>query len=399
MKFFLKIFFVILVSGLILACSNIKIYAIEDPFARPNNFIGIHILFPTELDTAKLLVNSSGGDWGYVTIPIQAGDRDLVRWQLFMDACARDHLIPIIRLATQANWQNTATWSKPTYEDIVDDANFLASLNWPTKNRYIILFNEENRFDEWGGETPDPKTYADLVNFAVATFKGRSSDFFMILGGLDNAAPNDGVKYLSDGQYLADLSEADATVFQNIDGFASHSYPNPGFSAAPSAINREGVATYKFEYDFINSYSNGKKIPVFLTETGWDAGRLGDAKVSSYFLTTMTDIWEKDRDKIVAITPFLLESDNSVFGKFTFLRNGQTTLYYKTVEARQKIKGDPEVNPTVAPTPTLKAITQVLGVKTSYVPPTQHLHLSPAPVVNDAAKLFLKTIFGYGSLW
>ena len=40
--------------------------AADSPFAHPNNKFGVHILFPSELSDAAKLVNSDGGDWGYV---------------------------------------------------------------------------------------------------------------------------------------------------------------------------------------------------------------------------------------------------------------------------------------------------------------------------------------------
>ncbi len=160
-------------------------YAVEDPFSKPNNFFGIHILFPSELDQAKDLVNSSGGDWGYVTIPIQITDLNLEKWQDFMNNAKSLHVIPIIRLATQNDPHNTAVWRKPNPSDILDFANFLSSLNWPTKNKYVILFNEVNRFDEWGGDYPNPIEYAKLVSYASQVFKQRDPNFYLILAGMD----------------------------------------------------------------------------------------------------------------------------------------------------------------------------------------------------------------------
>src|SRR3989344_5906297 len=90
------VFFIILFFSL-----TKNTYAIEDPRETPNNKFGIHILFISELDKAKELVNSAGGDWGYVTIPIQATDKDLEKWQKFMDSARENHIIPIIRIATE----------------------------------------------------------------------------------------------------------------------------------------------------------------------------------------------------------------------------------------------------------------------------------------------------------
>ena len=183
------ILFTAIFVSLLLNVAIIPAYAIEDPLARPNNKYGIHILFPSELQEAATLLNSNGGDWGYVTIPIQSGDRDLNKWQQFFDDCKRLHLIPLVRLATEGDYLNTAVWRRPTPADVLDFANFLNSLTWPTKNRYIIVFNEVNRGDEWGGAA-DPADYAQILSYAVTIFKSKSEDFFMIASSMDNSSPN-----------------------------------------------------------------------------------------------------------------------------------------------------------------------------------------------------------------
>jgi hypothetical protein len=92
--------------------------AVVNPLASKNNFVGIHILFPTEIAQAKDLINSSGGDWGYVTIPIQITDRDLDKWQAFMDQCVQYHIIPILRIATEPYYANTNVWRRPSWVNI-----------------------------------------------------------------------------------------------------------------------------------------------------------------------------------------------------------------------------------------------------------------------------------------
>ena len=63
----------------------------------------MYILFTTELEAAAKLVNSNGGDWGYVIIPIQAGDMSKAKWQQFMDDAKGRHVIPVLRLATEGD--------------------------------------------------------------------------------------------------------------------------------------------------------------------------------------------------------------------------------------------------------------------------------------------------------
>lgn len=242
-------------------------YAAENPLAVANNKIGIHILDTSELPNAAQLVNSNGGDWGYVTIPIQAGDENLVKWQSFMDACKKYHVIPIIRLANVDDYFATQDWLAPNENDILDFANFLNSLSWPTKNRYVIVFNEVNRADEWGGAA-DPADYAQLLSFAVTVFKSASPDFFIISAGLDNAAPDEGTTYINEYDYITQMNQAVPGIFNQIDGIASHSYPNPGFAQPPDPTSLTGVGSFIHERQLIESMSN-KQLPVFITETGW----------------------------------------------------------------------------------------------------------------------------------
>src|SRR3989344_2674727 len=99
-----------------------SLFAFYDPLSIPNNKYGVHILEPGEITKAAKLVNSSGGDWGYVTIPIRSDDRDRDKWTKFFESSRLLHLIPLIRLAT---YPDGGTWVRPTPYDLVDFANFL----------------------------------------------------------------------------------------------------------------------------------------------------------------------------------------------------------------------------------------------------------------------------------
>src|SRR3972149_8758847 len=76
------------------------IYAMYDPVSVPNNKYGIHIVDTNDIFDLPPLVNSSGGDWGYVTLVLSDAERDPDRWQNIFDHLRRLLLIPIIRLAT-----------------------------------------------------------------------------------------------------------------------------------------------------------------------------------------------------------------------------------------------------------------------------------------------------------
>ena len=106
-----------------------------------NNKFGIHLAVPSEQDlqAAAALVNSNGGDWGYVTVVMEENDRDLGKWQGIFDRMRELHLIPIVRLATSPEGDH---WRRPSADEAQIWAEFLNSLNWVVKNRYVVLFNE-----------------------------------------------------------------------------------------------------------------------------------------------------------------------------------------------------------------------------------------------------------------
>jgi hypothetical protein len=310
--------------------------ATYDPLSVANNKFGIHILFPEELSDAAKLVNSSGGDWGYVTIPIKASDKNIDKWQKFMDDCKISHVIPIIRLATDGDFFTQGSWSVPDDGDIMDFANFLNSLSWPTQNRYVVIYNEPNRADEWGG-APDASEYAEILDYAATEFKSVNPDFYIISAGLDNASINDPKgQAINEFTYMRQMNDAVPGIFSEIDGLGSHSYPNPGFSAPPSEL-KEGVYSFYYQNQLIYSLT-GKTLPVFITETGWSVDSVSYDTQASYYKQTLSDYWNDDN--IVAITPFVFNAGEP-FTQFSFLKNGNQTSVYDAYENFPKVKGQP----------------------------------------------------------
>lgn len=346
-------------------------YAVYDPTSISNNKFGIHILFPSEVSDAAKLVNSTGGDWGYVTIPIQANDKNLVKWQSFMDDCRKNHIIPIIRIATLVDYFNKDSWKKPTDYDILDFANFLNDLNWPTKNRYVIIYNEVNRGDEWGG-TPNAAEYAEILDYASDIFKKRSEDFFVISAGLDNASANTNFS-VENYTFMRQMNDFDPGIFAKIDGLASHSYPNPAFAMPPSTL-REGIYSYYYQQQLALILS-GKKLPIFITETGWSSKKVSQEQQAQYYIKTFANYWN-DPD-IIAVTPFIYNATQGDFSQFSFVNNSEKNKIYYAYFNISKVKGNPEINPentqsstfnTILPTEkfkssTLNSIFQKIGSK------------------------------------
>lgn len=312
--------------------------AVENPLAVPNNKFGIHILFQDELKDAAKLVNSNGGDWGYILIPIQSGDRDLVKWQKFMDVARENHVIPVIRLASEGDYFNTKVWRRPNAYDVLDFANFLNSLDWPTKNRYVVVFNEPNRGDEWGGN-PDPSDYAEILSYAVYAFKAINENFFLISAGLDNASITIPGQSFQEFTFLNRMNDAVPGIFERIDGLGSHSYPNPAFSKPPTKTDSESIATFRYENDFVKQLT-GRALPVFITETGWTQEKVNDQIIGQYFKQAFETIWTDEH--IVAITPFLFKAGTPPFDQFSFVtHDGGFSKQYSAFAELNKQKGQP----------------------------------------------------------
>ncbi len=323
--------------------------AVLDPLAVPNNKVGVHILDPNEVEKVADLVNGNGGDWGYVTVPLRDDDKDRLKWQRFMDNCQRLHLIPLIRLATV---MTTIGWEEPNLYQSLDFANFLADLNWPTQNRYVIIYNEPNHAQEWGGRL-DPAGYAKILKYSSQIFKSRSEDFFILPAGLDAAAPNER-NCLNLYNFIEEMVRAEPDVFEFIDGWTSHAYPNPGFAGSPQASHVSSLVGYRYERNFLKNFTS-KNLPIFITETGWDEKRLSEAKVANYYQTAFAEIWQEK--EIVSVTPFVLFAADGPFKAFSLLQaDMQPKMAYEVIKNIAKEKGQPQLTAE-------KRLAQTLGVR------------------------------------
>lgn len=326
---------------LLVACFVLvkPVKAIYDPLSVPNNRFGVHILDPHEISKAARLVNSSGGDWGYVTIPIRANDRDLVKWTSFMEEARRLHVIPILRIASFPVGDH---WMAPNEYDLVDFANFLNELPWPTQNRYVVIYNEPNHKNEWGGFLY-PQEYAHVLDRSLDIFHKTSPDFFVISAGFDSSAPNSNDSQ-SEYVYLEIMNTELPGIFSKVDGFSSHAYGNPSFISPPNLYSPVSVANYRFEQGVLESYGVTKP-KLFLTEAGWEIDRLPVHLATLYYTQALTQIWTDDN--LVAVTPFVLSAASGPFKGFSLLdQNDNLKPVGQVIADLPKTKGQPKLSQT-----------------------------------------------------
>ncbi len=339
----LKELFLFLIA---LEISTGSTFAVSDPRQHPNNKVGINSLSPdAEIAEASSLVNN-GGDWGWVVIVVKKDERNLDRWQSVLDQATKRHLIPIIRLAT--TFDQKGYWQKPTDEDAKDWAGFLSRLYFPTKNRYVQVYNEVNRAAEWGG-TVDAAGYAKELNKTVDALKAKSSEFFVLNAPLDLAL-NDSASSLNAQTFYQTMAATVPKIFTRIDGWASHSYPNPDFSSSPYKSGRTSIDGYIWELSQIASNTDNKDLPVFITETGWKRNTssvpgLSEDQISKYYETAFNNIWNDK--KVVAVAPFVFDYPEQLFNQFSFKADEKIVGkkyydYFFAIKDLAKTKGEPE---------------------------------------------------------
>lgn len=332
----MKVFFVFLLLFVFSAKDALAVYG---PALLPNNKYGIHITNESDLEDAGVLVNSNGGNWGYVTFVVQKGERDPKRWKSFFKSLRKLHLIPIVRISTSpiGNY-----WEAPTVDEIDGWVSFLDELSWPTKNRYVVIGNEPNHSMEWGTRI-SPEEYADYLRTFSQKLKLKSDKFFVLPAALDASAPNSKTT-MDEVVFLKRMLDFDPQVFEFVDGWNSHSYPNPGFSGSALASGRGTIKTYLWELATLKSLGVEKEFPVFITETGWVHPNGYEGNLKDKFKYAFENVWSDD--KVVAVTPFILNYDEKPFVDFSWKKKDGTFFeFYSVIRELPKISGDPLIEP------------------------------------------------------
>ena len=308
---------------------------------KRNNKFGLYVYAEVSdfFEIAQKLVNSNGGDWGYVLIPFNVKDRDDGKWGRVFKQLNDKHLIPIIQL-----------WAvdPDNYKDATENAaEFLDEFVWPIRQRYISVYNEPNDAKFWNGKV-DPQGYAQVLNYTIKTFKKQNADYFLLNGAFNVSAPNSG-DYMDSLTFMQQMNEEVPGIFDKLDGFASHSYPQPNFSGSPYASGRWSIRAYETELAFLKQLGVQKYLPVFITETGWahaegenyNANYISANKVGESWQTAFKEFWLKD-DRVMAVTPFTIRYD-APFDHFSWVNKDNVPYkQYEVVKSMLKVAGTPE---------------------------------------------------------
>lgn len=328
------------------ACSNAQnieyvTYSHNNPNWKENNKFGLYIYAENKdfFEIAQRLVNSNGGDWGYVMIPYSVQDYDIDKWGRVFDQLINKHLIPVIQL-----WNLDINDYK---NETKKAAEFLNRFIWPTKFRYISVYNEPNDDKFWFGKA-DPAQYAKVLDYTIETFKNINPDFYILNGGLNISLPtdNNGVEAF---EFMKKMNEKTPGIFEKLDGWASHPYPQPNFSGNPSDKGRWSIRAYEDELGYLKNTLGVKKVLlVYITETGWahaeglnyNGSYLPVSTVAEHFKKAYEEVWLKD-DRVRAVMPFTIRYD-APFDHFSWVNKDKVPyLHYDVVKKMEKVEGKP----------------------------------------------------------
>ena len=344
------------------------------PIPFPVNKRGVHLLLDdgrqawpvARWDDHMAAAAAAVQAHGYVLQLVRADNLDVAHWQHLLDLCAEHELRLILRLATTFD-QEHGYWTRPEagpagdYASIATEfARFLAALEWPDGNHFVIIGNEPNHGEEWGGRV-DPAGYARFFLATARAIHAADPAAIVLNAPLDQFAPHtngqplaNGFTYMDATSFLDEMVVAEPAWLAELDGWASHSYPLGPFSRppgeqvfaidllngaagrgaeeVPTGLYNRGVAGYEWELYLLSTYGV-RGLPVFITETGWrhresvvegalDSGPAGlpdSATVARYLETAFREQWLPD-NRVFAVIPFAFNGLPAEWGHSNWLR-------------------------------------------------------------------------------
>lgn len=323
----------------------------------PNNKFGVYSYRDNEsIDLSAEMVNSNGGDWGWILFPMNTKDQGKEGWDNTFTYLKQKRLIPIIQLVLDPGFV-------PSKSDIDQVADFLNTLTWPTKKRFVSAFNEVNAAEYWGDKL-DPEGHAEILNHYIDALKGRSSDFFVLNGAYNASARTGKIKtnlgvyteYLNENEYLERMNNKIPGIFKKLDGWAVHTYPQPEYRGKPLdqtiageadwERGRNTMSSYKWELNILKT-KFGVDLPIFITEMGWPHKEGAKERpewydkntVADYYKIVFRDLYVPD-NRVVAVIPFAIKVDH--LDNFSFVgKDGSRYPQLDALKSLPKVKGAP----------------------------------------------------------
>lgn len=297
-------------------CGAKEVAAADLPF-------GFHLFDPAELELVSPFKDKM--EVRFVTVPMALADRRKEVWNNFFRQADQLGITPIIRLVTvfaDGNWQ------VPSRKELVEGVKFMNSLDWSGR-RIVVLFNEPNHAAEWGGKV-DPEGYADVALFAANWLKTEKPDYLVLPAGLDADAPSNSIM-MESSLFIDRMYRSNPELFEMIDGWTSHSYPNPAFSSSVYAKGKNSIRGFEYEWEKLRRLT-GREFDIYITETGWKLNRITASTMARNYREAILKIWPDERIK--AVTVFVLKGVEGPFEEFSLLdEDNKPTGLMKAIQA------------------------------------------------------------------
>lgn len=180
----------------------------------------------------------------------------------------------LLRVERPPAWAREAgtTETGPVRPDQLDAfAAFLDKLVEHARYKVVAyeIWNEPNLDAEWGGRSPDPERYVEILKTAYEAIKKRNPQAIVVSAGLSTAGEG-GPGAMGDLIYLQGMYNAGAKGYFDVLG--SHPYGGP-YDPDKTTGARGGMCFYraKEQHDVMVEYGDGDK-KVWATEFGWVLG-------------------------------------------------------------------------------------------------------------------------------
>jgi hypothetical protein len=311
--------------------------------AAQNNPVGINVARLAQerfVGATGNLVNTNGGDWGYITITWTVEDRDSPQsdWilQQFLDRCFEYHLNPIIRVGT---WHDTgkAEWERPNDDEPRKWRAFFERGRWGSDTVYVIVGNEPNLGFEWGGQV-DAEGYARYLAHFMDVFADQER-FKIVNAPLDASNWTEIPRMLDAYEFIEAMRSAVPDIYDRLPAWASNPYRVPSAGEALRYTHR----AYEAELAAI-----GRDMPVIITESG--LMEVEDETLTADFFEQAFKHWLADR-RVLAATPLFWNPHTNRFWMFTPNSDGSVRLMsetYRRIRNLPKPAGSPKFKPSLA---------------------------------------------------
>ena len=299
----------------------------------PDNPFGIGLVGPGDSGQLDLAAELAGAG-GHVKLifpgvtPSTSGPEPA--WVDAVQGCWDRDLVPVIRIGPPWGQRNVRDWSDdPGHTDYTTLAAAYAAVvaglplrdGWPL---WVEVHNEPNLCYEWECDpsagwldsTVRAAEYAAFLRDVSAAVQALGDPRIGVING--GLAPGGAVSCECGGEgftagetsldFIASMLAAEPTVFADLDGFATHSYPAMGEGwGFFEAYADSGPGLSWWQQEVAAAGVVGK--PVFVTETGWTvgAGAFGSRQeVADWTLLAWQNDWF-GAVQLEAVMPFQLQ--------------------------------------------------------------------------------------------